>query len=164
MCLAGIEPAFYLVGATLNPAFTWTAAVLATETPGLRGGCAVRHRARLMVSTTVYKAMWRYTTGCVGGAAIKLALALSTVLVADTTRLRKGGAAFCLAHSLVAMTAVPVAVSFCFRCGSSCAVVERAEPKGAVLHAEATSIRSCTTPISRADLLVPSMRMTKPSS
>ena len=111
---AGFEPADHRVGAACNPALICTTAMLGTETPGARGGGAARHGARLMVSTTVYEAIWRSTTLCVGGAAIKLAHALSTMLDTDTTCFSKGSAAFCLAHFLYAVTAVPIAISFCY--------------------------------------------------
>ena len=144
--LASLEPADHLVGAACNPTLTCTTTVFAADTPGGRGGGAACHGARLLLFTAVYGAMRRSTTACVGGAAIKLALALSTMLVADTSCFCKGAAAFRLAHLFAAVTAVPVAVSLCFRCGSSCAVAERAEPKGAMLFAEFTSLGSCTTP------------------
>ena len=145
---AGLEPADHHVGATIDPAFTWTTAVLATETFAMRGGGAARHGARLLVSTAVNEAMWRSSTLCVGGAALRLAFALCTMLAADTTCCSKSGAAFRLAHFLVAVTAVLPAVSFFDRYSSSDAVAERAEPVSAMWHAESTSFSSCTTTIS----------------
>ena len=128
---AGLELADQLVGASFNPAFTFTAAMFIAETSGTRGGSAACYGARLLLSTAVCPAMWRSRV-CVGGAAIKLAHSISTMLETDTTRFCKTGAAFCLAHFLVAVTAVPITISFFGRYGSCNAVAERAEPKGAM--------------------------------
>ena len=108
---ASIKPADYLVAATLNPAFTCTTAMFGTEAFANRGGGAACHGARLFVPTAVYVAMWRSTTVCVGSAAIKLALAVCTMLAADTTCICKGGATFCLAYFFLTVTAVLPAVS-----------------------------------------------------
>ena len=145
---AGLEPADQHVSATIDPAFTCTTTVFAAETFANRAGGAACYGARLLLSAAVDGAMFGSTTGCVGGAAIKLALATSTMLGTDTTCLRKGGAAFRLAHFLHAVTTMPIAISFCNRSGSRGAVAERAEPKGAVWTAESTSKSSCATPCS----------------
>ena len=60
---------------------------------------------------------------CIGGASCKLARSVCTVLGADATRLRKGGAAFLLAHCLAA-TAVLAAPASGF--DGTGALVERA--------------------------------------
>ena len=104
--------------------------------------------------------MKRCTTLCVGGAAISLALAVSTMFATKTTCNCKGGATFYLAHfcAAAAMLGTP------FSCCNSCRAAEvRAEPVGTMLLAESTSLSSCIAPYCRAGLLVPSMRTAKPS-
>ena len=137
VCLAGLEPADHLVGATIDPAFTCTTTVFGTATLASRGGDAACHGAQLLVSTAVFVAMWRSRV-CVGGAAIKLARSIRSMLAAHTTCYCKSDAAFGLAHFRFA-TAMPGAPSFCCRCGSSRAFTERAEPKGTMFPAESTS-------------------------
>ena len=120
---AGLEPADHLVGAACNPAFACTAAMFGTETLALRSGGAVRHGALcFLLSTAVCDAMLEPLC-CIGGATIRLALSIRTMLVTETACAGKGGAAFCLAHFvLAAATAMPVAVSF-FISGGCIAVV-----------------------------------------
>ena len=60
------------------------------------------------------------------------------MLAAETTCVRKSCAAFCLAHFVTAVTAMPVAVSFLIY-GGCIAGVESAEPEGAMLDAETLS-------------------------
>ena len=95
-------------------------------------------------------------------AAINLARSVRTVLAADAACLGKRGAAFRRARFLVA-TAMLAARSFRYRYGGSVASAERAEPKGAVFHAEPTSLNSCTTLCSSADLRPPTMLPTNPA-
>ena len=145
---AGLELADHLVGASCNPAFAFTAAMFATETPGVRGGGAIRHGALwLLLPTTVCVAMlepWH----CVSNATIKLTLSICTMLAAETSCLNESGAAFRLAHFvLAAVIAMPVAVSF-YIDGGCIAVDESAEPIGAMFRSETTSENSCIAPIS----------------
>ena len=73
---AGLEPADHLVAAACNPAFACTAAMFAAETPAVRGSGAAHHGALwLFLSTAVCDAMLEPWC-CVGGAPVKLALAL----------------------------------------------------------------------------------------
>ena len=83
------------------------------------------------------------------------------MLDADATCCCKSSATFRVAHFLVAVTAVLVAIFFFGRLGSCNAVAKRAEPKGAMWTAESTSESSCTTPSSRTDFLVASMCVAK---
>ena len=55
---AGLPHADHLVGAALEKAFAWTAAVFDTQTLAYGGGGAACHGARLMVATAVFEAMW----------------------------------------------------------------------------------------------------------
>ena len=121
--LAGLEPADHLVAAACNPAFACTTTMFGTEALALRSGGAVQHRALcFLLSTAVCDAMLEPLC-CIGGATIRLALSIRTMLVAETACAGKGGAAFRLAHFLgVAATAMPVAVSF-FISGGCIAVV-----------------------------------------
>ena len=106
----------------------------------------------LLLPAAVLDAVRGATTACVGGAAIHLARSVSAMLDADAASVRKRGAACRRAHCL-ATTAMLAARSFRCRSGGSAATAERAEPKGAVFHAEPTSLSTCTALCSRADLL-----------
>ena len=55
---AGLPHADHVVGAALEKAFAWTAAVFGTQTLAYRGGSAVRHGARLFLSATMFAAVW----------------------------------------------------------------------------------------------------------
>ena len=144
--LTSLEPADHLVAAACNPTFAGTAAVLATETPGLRGSGAFRHGALwLLLSTAVCAAMLEPVC-CVRGATSKLALTTCTMLETETACIRKGDAAFRLAHCIVVVIAMPPAVSF-FIGGSRIAAVESAEPIRTMFLAETTSENRCITPI-----------------
>ena len=50
---AGLEPADHVIGATIDPAFTWTTAVFGAETLVVSVGGAARNGARLLLSTAV---------------------------------------------------------------------------------------------------------------
>ena len=119
---AGLEPADHLVAATYNPAFACTIAVFLAETFRVCVGGAVQHGALcLLLSTAVCDAMLE-PLSCICGAIIKLARSICTMLGAEATRSSKGGTAFCFAHFLVVVTAMPEAVSF-FISGGCIAVV-----------------------------------------
>ena len=87
---------------------------------------------------------------CVGGAAIKLAHSIGTMLAAKTACNYTSGATFHLAN-FGATTAMLDTPSSCIDGRRAAEVV--AEPVGTVLLAESTSLNSCTAPFSRADLL-----------
>ena len=68
-------------GATCDPAFAATAAVLPAESLPNTGGGAARHGARLLLPTAVFDAMLE-TSCCRGGASIDLAPPVRTMLAA----------------------------------------------------------------------------------
>ena len=111
MCSAGLEPADHHVGATFDPTRSFTPTVFNAHTSSARGGDAAHHGARLVITTAMYVAMLRSTALCVGGAAMKLALPCSAMLVADTTCYCNSAAVYYLAHFCVA-TAMLRADSF----------------------------------------------------
>ena len=106
MRAAGLEEADHFVGAACSVAFIPTTAVFGTETLASRGGGAARHGARLP-STAMDVAIATFIL-CVGGASIKLAISVRTMLAAEITCFCNSIAAVNLAH-LLAATAVQAA-------------------------------------------------------
>ena len=113
------------VGAVASVASAWTAAVFATKALATRSGGAACHRARLLISTTVFETMLESCT-CVGGASFGCARSASTMLAAEAPCDCKSVAVFHFALFFGA-AAVPNTPSFTLR--SSLAIAERAEPK-----------------------------------
>ena len=112
-----------LFGALASVASAWTAAVSLTEALALRGGGAACHRARLLLSTTMFETMLG-SLSCVGGASFGCARSARTVLVAEASCDCKSVAVFHFALFRVA-AAVPCTPSFA-PC-SSLAIAKRAE-------------------------------------
>ena len=73
----------HLVGAAGNKAWTFTAAVFATETLALRYGGAARHGARLLLASAVSVAMRFFSSSQTGDATCKLALSIRTMFSAE---------------------------------------------------------------------------------
>ena len=72
--------------------------MLVTETPGFRGGGAVRHGALLPLVSAVRNTMRFFRRYQTSGATCKLALSTSTMFVAKTACFSKSGATIHRAH------------------------------------------------------------------
>ena len=122
------------VGAVASIASAWTAAVCLTETLALRIGGAACHRARLLLSTTMFGTMLE-SCNCVGCTSFGCARSVCTVLAAEAPCLSKSVAVFHFALFRAA-AAVPCTPSFTLR--GSVAIAKRAEPIRTVLAANPT--------------------------
>ena len=133
--------------------------MVGTATLGFGGIGAVRYGARLVVPPAVLVAMQR-SRYCVAGATIRRARSVRTMLGTETTCLSTRAAAIHPTHfrSATAMLATLASCGYC--CG---AVVERADPFGAMLAADSASIDRFIATCSRADPTA-AMFPAKPSS
>ena len=81
------------VGAVASVASAWTAAVSLTEALALRGGGPACHRARLLLSTTMFETMLGSCV-CVGGASFGCARSVRPMLAAEAPCYSKSVAVF----------------------------------------------------------------------
>ena len=135
------------VGAVASVASAWTTAVSLTETLALRGGGTACHRARLLLSTTMFDTMLGSCVCGVGGASVGCARSVCTMLAAEAPCFSKSVAVFDFALFRVA-TAVPCTPPFS-PCGSL-AIAKRAEPFRTVLLANPSSMNFVGAVWSRA--------------
>ena len=143
---AGLPHADDDVGAVASVASAWTASVFGTEALAFGGGGAACHRARLLLSTTMFETMLGSCV-CVCGASFGCARSVSTMLGTEAPCVCKSVAVFHFAH-FCAATAVPNTPSFAL-CGSL-AIAKRAEPICTMLHANPSSNNFAGTVWSRA--------------
>ena len=120
------------------------AAVFITEATGFRDGGAARHGARfLLLPTTVFAAMLE-SFSCTGGASIKLAPSMRTMLAAKATCLGLTFAVFHVAlFFCVAAAMLPAQSSFI---SGSRAIAKHADLFGAMLKAAAIFNNACIAP------------------
>ena len=111
-------------GAVASGALAWTGAVSLTEALDSSSGDAACHRARRVLSTTMFEAMLESCT-CVGGAPFGCARSVRTVLAAEAPCLSKSVAVF---HFALFRAAAAVPCTPPFAHYGSLAIAKRAEP------------------------------------
>lgn len=150
MLRADLQPTKHLVGATNDLAFTFVAAVFATEALVYSAGGAARLRARLpYLPITVSDAMDESCL-CGRGTSIKLAPSVRAMLAAKTPYLRKR-----LAPSNAALLSVVAAVfdAKAFRIGRGGATQPSANLLGGVPVAKTAADSACIATCSSAEPL-----------
>ena len=144
---AGLPHADDDVGAVASVASAWTTPVSLTEALDSSSCDAACHRARRVLSTTVFETMLG-SCFCIGDASFGCARSVCPMLGAEAPCFSKSVAVFHFALFGVA-TAVPCTPSFTLR--SSLAIAERAEPIRTMLLAEPAPHSNCIAPCSRTD-------------